>query len=37
MTAVLAITPFWGDRAMAFIIALGVVWGLTQGRKERER
>jgi hypothetical protein len=37
MTAVLAITPFWGDRAMAFIIALGVLYGLIQGRKERER
>jgi hypothetical protein len=30
-----AITPFWGDRAMAFIIALGVLYGLIQGRRER--
>jgi hypothetical protein len=37
VTALLALTPFWGDRAMAFIIALGVLYGLIQGRKERER
>jgi hypothetical protein len=29
-----AITPFWGDRAMAFIIAAGVLYGLIQGRRE---
>jgi hypothetical protein len=29
-----AITPYWGDRAMAFLIACGVIWGLVMGRRE---
>jgi hypothetical protein len=37
MTAILAITPYWGDRAMAFLIACGVLYGLIQGRREQER
>lgn len=37
MTALLAITPYWGDRALAFLVALGVVYGLIQGRRKQER
>jgi hypothetical protein len=37
VNALLAITPYWGDRALAFLVALGVIWGLIQGRRGQER